>query len=73
MLSPEGMARKVRFPLTPEKTMAALQRVLPRKYSVEINKLLVPSAKHICTGKAPKCSQCPVLKYCRQSGVSEHR
>jgi len=58
---------------TPEKTMAALQAKLPRRYWVEINKLLVPFGKFICTGKLPRCSTCPVLKYCRQVGVKAHR
>jgi endonuclease III len=58
---------------TPQKTMAALQEALPKRYWVEINKLLVPFGKHICTGKAPRCSQCPVLNYCRQVGVTEQR
>lgn len=58
---------------TPEKTMAALEEKLPRAYWVEINRLLVPFGKHICTGNAPKCSTCPVLDMCRQVGVVEHR
>jgi endonuclease-3 len=58
---------------TPEKTMAALEAVLPRRYWVEINKLLVPFGKCVCTGKAPKCSTCPVLEFCRQVGVTDHR
>jgi endonuclease-3 len=58
---------------TPEKTMAALMTLLPRKYWVEINRLLVPFGKHICTGTGPKCSTCPVLEMCRQVGVTSHR
>jgi endonuclease III len=58
---------------TPERTMAALARVLPRRYWVEINALLVPFGKHICTGRLPKCSSCPVLKECAQVGVTAHR
>jgi endonuclease-3 len=58
---------------TPDKTMAALQEKLPRRYWVEINKLLVPFGKHICTGVAPKCSSCPVLAMCQQVGVTTHR
>jgi endonuclease-3 len=57
----------------PEATMAALADVLPVKYHVEINELLVPFGKHVCTGRAPKCSTCPVLEWCRQVGVTEHR
>jgi endonuclease-3 len=58
---------------TPEQTMGALERILPRRYRVEINRLLVPFGKHVCTGRSPKCSECPVLEYCRQVGVTEHR
>ena len=57
----------------PEQTMVALERILPRQYRVEINRLLVPFGKHVCTGRLPKCSGCPVLDYCRQVGVVEHR
>ena len=57
----------------PDATMRALEAVLPPKYHVEINELLVPFGKHVCTGRAPKCSTCPVLEYCRQAGVTEHR
>jgi endonuclease-3 len=57
----------------PDGTREALERVLPRKYWVEINRLLVPFGKHICTGRLPKCSICPVLEYCRQIGVKAHR
>ena len=58
---------------TPEATMTALEGVLPRGYWVEINRLLVPFGKHVCTGVRPRCSSCPVLEYCRQVGVTEHR
>lgn len=58
---------------SPEQTTAALGAVLPEKYAVEINRLLVPFGKHICTGNLPKCSTCPVLDMCRQVGVTKHR
>jgi endonuclease-3 len=58
---------------TPEQTTVALGAVLPEKYAVEINRLLVPFGKHICTGNLPKCSTCPVLDMCRQVGVTKHR
>ena len=62
----------VRAP-NPEQTMLALEQKLPRRYWVEINALLVPFGKHICTGVAPRCSTCPVLEYCAQVGVTAHR
>ena len=58
---------------TPEKTMAALERVLPRAYWVEINRLLVPFGKYVCTGDLPRCGACPLLAMCPQVGVLAHR
>jgi len=58
---------------SPEKTMLSLEKILPKKYWVEINRLLVPFGKHICTGLLPKCSTCPVLEMCAQVGVAKHR
>jgi endonuclease III len=58
---------------TPEQTTAALEDRLPHEYWIDINRLLVPFGKHVCTGRAPKCSTCPVLDMCRQVGVTSHR
>lgn len=57
----------------PEATMKVLEQILPRRYWVEINRLLVPFGKHICTGNLPHCATCPVLEMCRQVGVGRHR
>jgi endonuclease-3 len=51
---------------TPDATMHALEAVLPQKYWVEINALLVPFGKHICKPIGPKCSVCPLLDMCKQ-------
>ncbi len=58
---------------TPEKTMQALQELLPRRYWVEINALLVPFGKHVCTGTSPHCSTCLLLDMCQQVGVTRHK
>ena len=58
---------------TPEQAIRALEHKLPKEYWVEINRLLVPFGKHVCTGRLPKCSTCPVLDMCRQVGVTESR
>lgn len=57
---------------TPEKTMEQLHEKLPKQFRVEINALLVPFGKHICTGERPKCSTCPLLSMCQQVGVTSH-
>lgn len=54
---------------TPDKTMVALEEKLPRRYWVEINRLLVPFGKHVCQARYPKCQQCPLLEMCQQVGI----
>jgi endonuclease-3 len=58
---------------TPEQSRAALEAVLPEKYRVEINALLVPFGKNVCTPKAPKCSSCRLLDMCARRGVESSR
>lgn len=58
---------------TPEKSMLELELKLPKKFWVTINRLLVPFGKHICTGRLPYCSTCPVESMCQQVGVKGHR
>ncbi|HEX5579983.1 MAG TPA: hypothetical protein VFX39_00305 [Gemmatimonadaceae bacterium] len=58
---------------TPEQAIPQLEAALPREYWVEINRLLVPFGKHVCTGKRPQCSTCPLLEMCRQVGVDDRR
>jgi len=60
-------------PGSAEQVRRALEAKLPQKYWIDINRLLVPFGKHICTGQLPKCSTCPVLKYCEQRGVHASR
>ncbi len=57
----------------PEQSLKELEKILPRKHWVDINRLLVPFGKHICTSRLPKCSTCPILDMCRQAGVAKHR
>jgi endonuclease-3 len=56
-----------------EATLKVLEAKLPRKYWSEINALLVPFGKHICTPLSPKCSICPLLDMCERNGVSASR
>jgi endonuclease-3 len=58
---------------TPEQTMLQLEAKVPKKNWIDINRLLMPFGKHICTGPLPHCSACPVLAYCQQVGVTRHR
>lgn len=58
---------------TPEQTMAALESIVPSRYWLDLNRLLVPFGKHICTRTLPHCTTCPVLEYCRRVGVGRYR
>jgi endonuclease III len=58
---------------TPEQTMLELEQKVPQQKWIDINRLLMPFGKHICTGRLPHCSTCPVLEYCRQVGVTTHQ
>jgi endonuclease III len=58
---------------TPEKTMLRLEKLLPEKSWINVNRLLMPFGKHICVLHSPFCSTCPVLDYCQQVGVKNHR
>ena len=43
----------------PAQTEHALEKVLPRKYWIRINELLVRFGQAVCTPISPWCSQCP--------------
>jgi endonuclease-3 len=58
---------------SPEETLVQLEARLPRAYRIELNALLVPFGKWVCTGRLPRCSECPVLTWCAQVGVTKHR
>ncbi|HET8624755.1 MAG TPA: hypothetical protein VFM14_14420 [Gemmatimonadales bacterium] len=58
---------------TPQETFTQLDARLPRAYRVELNALLVPFGKWVCTGRLPRCTECPVLTWCAQVGVTAHR
>ncbi|MCX6219156.1 endonuclease III [Spirosoma sp.] len=57
----------------PEQTLKVLETQVPHEQWVDINRLLMPFGKHICTGTLPYCSTCPVLAWCEQVGVERHR
>jgi endonuclease-3 len=58
---------------TPERSMTALESILPPERWLETNRLLVPFGKHVCTGTLPRCSRCPVAEWCERVGVTRSR
>lgn len=57
----------------PEQTEMALREKLPQAYWIEINDELVALGQNICHPISPKCSQCPVEKFCERVGVTRSR
>lgn len=58
---------------TPEETEFALRKILPQKYWLQYNDLLVTWGQNICSPISPWCSKCPIARYCRQEGVITKR
>jgi endonuclease-3 len=58
---------------TPEQTESALEKVLPRKYWIPINELLVRFGQTVCTPVSPLCSRCPIEQQCPRIGVQRSR
>lgn len=48
----------------PEKTEQELMLILPKKYWLEINELLVKFGQQRCKPINPECHNCPILNYC---------
>jgi len=57
----------------PENTEFELRKIVPKKYWIELNDYLVNFGKNICTPISPKCSICPIEKYCKKIGVKKFR
>jgi endonuclease-3 len=58
---------------TPEQSEFALRRVLPPRYWIPYNDLLVTFGQNVCKPISPLCSACPVQRLCPQLGVGIHR
>lgn len=58
---------------TPEESEKVLQTVMPKKYWIPLNELLVSYGQEVCTSVSPKCSMCPENAYCPKIGVTRSR
>jgi endonuclease-3 len=58
---------------TPEETEQALMTLLPRKYWIGYNELLVSFGQQVCTPISPHCSTCALARMCARVGVEQHR
>ncbi|MGH7864161.1 MAG: endonuclease III domain-containing protein [Candidatus Binataceae bacterium] len=59
--------------MTPDKTEMALRKILPRRYWIDYNGLLVAFGQTLCQPVSPWCSRCPIEGACPRVGVTYSR
>lgn len=50
----------------PDETEFKLREILPEKYWIDINTLLVTHGQNICKPQKPMCDKCPIEKFCNK-------
>ena len=50
---------------TPEKIEQDILKLIPKEYYKDVNHLLVWHGRNICDARKPKCTECPIKKYCK--------
>lgn len=54
---------------TPFDTEMALRKILPEKYWIMFNSYVVAFGQNLCYPRKPRCSECPIYKFCKRIGV----
>lgn len=49
---------------TPDETEMILRKILPQKYWLDINTILVTHGQNICKPQKPNCKICPLFNFC---------
>ncbi|MFH1317093.1 MAG: endonuclease III [Candidatus Woesearchaeota archaeon] len=57
----------------PHETEFTLRKILPKKYWIIYNDLLVMWGQNICTPVSPWCSKCKICTLCKRVGVEKSR
>lgn len=58
---------------TPEESEKALMQIMPKRFWIPLNELLVSYGQEVCTSVSPKCSMCPQNANCPKVGVTHSR
>jgi endonuclease III len=56
-----------------EQTEKELIKILPKKYYRDFNSIFVQFGRDVCSPISPKCSVCPIEKYCKKINVGKSR
>jgi len=57
----------------PEQSEVELMKIMPRRFWIPLNELLVRFGQVICTPVSPFCSKCPERERCPRVGVTKSR
>ncbi len=58
---------------TPDETEMVLRKILPKKYWIDFNEILVAYGQKICRPVSPYCSKCKLDLYCEKINVDKRR
>lgn len=58
---------------TPEQSEVKLQEVMPKRFWIPLNELLVAYGQAVCTSISPKCSICSEKDICPKRGITSNR
>jgi endonuclease-3 len=58
---------------TPEQTERELKKIIPKRYWIELNPLLVMWGQNVCEPVLPRCSCCAIAHLCPRIGVTRSR
>ena len=58
---------------TPDETEMALRKILPKRYWIEYNDLLVAYGQNLCVPISPFCSRCKIASLCPKINVKTSR
>lgn len=58
---------------TPEESEKELRNIMPKRFWIPLNELLVSFGQEVCTPISPFCSRCPVIECCQRIGVVRTR
>ena len=58
---------------TPEESEKELRNIMPKRFWIPLNELLVSFGQEVCTPISPFCSRCPVTECCQRIGVVRTR
>ncbi|MDC7127096.1 MAG: endonuclease III [Spirochaetales bacterium] len=58
---------------TPDETEFRMEEILPKKFWIPLNEVLVSYGQKICTPQSPWCSKCTIPEYCAKINVQKNR